>query len=177
MVDLRQSYRALRGRGDSPAAEHPAATAAGPAVEVPVLVTEPDPMRLITEHDIPWLVYLCKKKYSNRYDAPTTENWFRNIVLKSPMTFYATRSDNAFQITMLSVMPWLPAEPEANMIFVCADTGKMWEALRLLRDSVDWARNRKCAIWRLSSDTEIDFPGVARRLGCDEISPRYLIRF
>lgn len=134
-------------------------------------------IRLLTEHDIEWLNYLCKKKYSNRFDAATTENWFRNIALKSPLTFYCTRTDNAFQILMLSVMPWLPAEPEANCIFVCADEGAMWEALRLLRDSIDWAKKRKCAMWRLSSDTEVEFPGVARRLGCTEISPRYLIRF
>jgi hypothetical protein len=144
-------------------------------VDLPVLVDEP--IRLLTEHDIPWLVYLCKKKYSNRFDQPTTENWFRNIVLKSPMTFYAMRSDGAFQISMLSVMPWLPADAECNVIFVCADDGAMWQALRLLRDSVAWARNRKCALWRLSSDTEYEFPGVAKRLGCTEISPRYLIRF
>jgi hypothetical protein len=78
---------------------------------------------------------------------------------------------------MLSVMPWLPADAECNVIFVCADDGAMWEALRLLRDSLAWARNRKCALWRLSSDTEFEFPGVAKRLGCTEISPRYLIRF
>ena len=136
-----------------------------------------EPIRLLTEHDIPWLNYLCKKRYSNRYDSSTTENWFRNIVLKSPMTFYATRSDGAFQISMLSVMPWLPADAEANVIFVCADDNKMWEAMRLLRDSLEWARKRKCALWRLSSDTDFDFPGVAKRLGCTEVSPRYVIRF
>lgn len=145
-------------------------------MEVPVLVRD-EKVRLLTENDLPWLIYLCKKRYSNRFDSSTTENWFRNIVLKSPMTFYPTRTENAFQITMLSVMPWLPAEPEANVIFVCADTGGMWEALRLLRDSIEWAKGRKCSIWRLTSDTEHEFPGVAKRLGCQEISPRYLIRF
>jgi hypothetical protein len=144
-------------------------------MDVPVLVNEPT--RLLTEHDIPWLNFLCKKRYSNRFDSSTTENWFRNIVLKSPMTFYATRSDGAFQISMLSVMPWLPADAECNVVFVCADDGAMWEALRLLRDSIAWARTRKCSMWRLSSDTEYEFPGLAKRLGCTEVSPRYLIRF
>ena len=144
-------------------------------MDLPVLVNEP--IRLLTEHDIPWLNFLCKKRYSNRYDSSTTENWFRNIVLKSPMTFYPTRTDLAFQITMLSVMPWLPAEAEANLIFVCADDGGLWEAMKLLRDSIEWSRHRKCAMWRLASDTEVEFPGIAKRLGCTEISPRYLIRF
>lgn len=146
-------------------------------MDVPVLVNEPEPIRLLTEHDIPWLVYLCKKKYSNRFDAATTENWFRNVCLKQPLTFYPTRSDSAFQITMLNLMPWTPAEPDATVIFVCADDGAMWEAMRLMRDSIAWSKTRKCTVWRLSSDTEVEFPGIAKRLGCTEISPRYLLRF
>jgi len=75
------------------------------------------------------------------------------------------------------VMPWLPAEPECIELFVCADDGKMWQALKLLRDSIDWARKRRCAMWRLSSDTDSDLVGLAKRLGVTEISPRYTIRF
>lgn len=134
-------------------------------------------MRLTTEADVPWLVNLCKRRYSNRYDSSTTENWFRNVVLKSPMTFYATRSENAFQISMLSIMPWSPAEPECSAIFACADEGAMWEEVKLLRDSIEWARKRRCSMWRLSSDTDADFVALAKRLGADEISPRYIVRF
>ena len=93
------------------------------------------------------------------------------------MTFYATRTDNAFQITMLSVMPWLPAEPEAILIFACADEHQGMQVVRLLRDSIAWARGRRCAIWRLSSDTDADLLLIAKRLGASEISPRYCIRF
>lgn len=134
-------------------------------------------MRLLTEADIPWLVYLCKKKYSNRYDSATTENWFRNVVLKSPMTFYATRTDAAFQISMLSIMPWFPAEPECSAIFACAEDGALWDVIKLMRDSIEWARRRRCSMWRLSSDTAADFEHLAKRLGATEIAPRYVIRF
>jgi hypothetical protein len=78
---------------------------------------------------------------------------------------------------MLSVMPWLPAEPEAILLFVCADEDRGWQALRLLRDSVAWARKRRCAMWRLSSETDADLVMLAKRLGATEISPRYTIRF
>jgi hypothetical protein len=74
-------------------------------------------------------------------------------------------------------MPWLPSEPECIVLFVCADDGAGWEALRLLRDSIAWARGRKCAVWRLSSDTDAELVMLARRLGITEISPRYCIRF
>ena len=174
MVDVQQSPSALRRERRDAAATTDATPTAGSGVDVPVLVNEP---QLLTEYDIPWLNYLCKKRYSNRYDSSTTENWFRNIVLKSPLTFYPTRMSDSFQITMLSVMPWLPAEPEAIVLFVCADDGKLYQAVKLMRDSIEFARKRRCAVWRLSSDTDIELVAMANRLGVTEISPRYCIRF
>jgi hypothetical protein len=175
MVDVHESQGALHREQRDVASSADATAAPGPALGVPVLVNrEP---QLITEHDIPWLNYICKKRYSNRYDSSTTENWFRNIVLKSPMTFYATRMSDAFQISMLSVMPWLPAEPEAIVLFVCADDGKLYQAVKLMRDSIEFARKRRCAVWRLSSDTDIELVALAKRLGVTEISPRYSLRF
>ena len=176
MVAVQKPSGALRRvELDSAAAAEPA-TVTGTDLAIPVLVN--DEPRLLTEHDLPWLVFLCKKRYSNRYDSSTTENWFRNIVLKSPLTFYATRTENAFHISMLSVMPWTPAEPECIVLFVCAEEGKGWQAVKLLRDSIAWARDkRRCTIWRLSSDTDAELVAVAKRLGVTEISPRYCMRF
>jgi hypothetical protein len=78
---------------------------------------------------------------------------------------------------MLSIMPWFPAEPECSAIFACAEDGAMWDVIKLMRDSIEWARRRRCSMWRLSSDTAADFENVAKRLGATEISPRYVIRF
>jgi len=130
---------------------------------------------LLTENDLPWLIFLCKKKYSSRYDQATTEGWFRNIVLKSPLMFRAVRTKNAFAISMISVVPWLPSEFECNVVFIAADDDALWEAMKLLRDSIEWARLRKCVRWRLTSDTENDLCGIARRLGAKEISPRFTL--
>jgi hypothetical protein len=131
----------------------------------------------MTEADIPWLVDLCKRRYSSKYDAVTSEGWFRNIVLKQPVIFYPARMPNAFCISMLSLVPWLPAEVECNVIFICADEGALWEGMKLLRASINWARERKCTIWRLSSDTDADLSAMAFRLGAKEIAPRYCVRF
>jgi hypothetical protein len=144
-------------------------------MDVPVLVTSDEP-RLMTDEDIPWLTWLCKKRYAADYDSESTIAWFRNIVLKSPLMFYAVRSQDAFVITMISVTPWLPGSIEANIIFICADDDAMWQALRLLRCSVDWARRRKCTLWRLSSDTAYELGPLAKRLGATELSPRYALR-
>jgi hypothetical protein len=129
----------------------------------------------LCESDLPWLKNLFGKKYPSGYDAIAAESWFRNIVLKQPMMFRPVRLANSFAISMLSCMPWLPSEFECHVVAVCADDGAMWECLRLLRDSVGWARLRKCSRWRLSSDTEHDLFNFAKRLGATEISPRFTL--
>lgn len=130
---------------------------------------------LLSENDIQWLIFLGKKRYGSQYDYVTTENWFRNIVLKNPLMFHPIRLEHAFSIGMLSSVPWIPSESEYHIIFICADEGCLWEAAKLLRNSIDWARKRKCKRWRLSSDTEYDMFQLARRLGATEQSPRYSI--
>lgn len=130
----------------------------------------------MTEADIPWLHTVCAKRYPrDKFDPIGTEGWFRNIVLKSPLLFCPIRTDNAFLIAMLCCVPWKPADFEANVIMVCADDGGMWEALRLLRVSVEWAKLRKCSSWRLTSENE-DLTMLARRLGATETSPRFNLR-
>jgi hypothetical protein len=119
---------------------------------------------------------LGKKRYGTAgFDYSTVEGWYRNIVLKSPMMFRSARTENAFAISMLSTLPWTPSEFECNVIFVCAEEGALWEAMKLMRDSVAWAKGRKCARWRLSSNTQFDVHAMARRLGATEISPRFTL--
>lgn len=138
-----------------------------------VLVTP----RLIVEDDIPWLSALFAKRYATYpYDPVTAEGWFRNRVLKEPMLFLAQRTDNAFCISMLSVTPWIPADYETNVVVICAEDNAVWESLKLLRASIEWARLRRCKMWRMSSDTQNDVSLLAHRLGAEEISPRYVMR-
>lgn len=145
--------------------------------DLPVLVSDQDAVLLdpwlLTENDIQWLIFLGKKRYGNNWDDATTENWFRNIVLKSPLMFHGVRTANAFCISMISVVPWMPADFEVNVVFICADDGYMWEAFKLLRDSIAWGRKRKCVRWKLSSDTDIDIAPMAYRLGATSLTPRY----
>lgn len=133
-------------------------------------------IRLMHDGDLPWLAYLCLKRYSHRYDQEGTEGWFRNIVLKSPLLFYPSRTDHAFTITMLSCVPWLPTEWAADVVFTCADDGAMWEVLSLLRKSIEWSRKRRASVWRIMSDTDYDIAPLARRVGAGEIMPRYVLR-
>ena len=196
MVDLRQPHPAPDSRrhrsADTDNSPHDGGNGAGardkrvgPVVvdadrgDIPVLVSDQDTVLLdpwlLTENDIQWLIFLGKKRYGSDWDEATTEGWFRNIVLKSPLMFHAVRTANAFAVSMISTLPWFPSQFECNIVFVCADEGHMWEAFKLMRDSVTWARKRKCSRWRLVSDTEVDLYQMARRLGAKEISPRFTL--
>jgi hypothetical protein len=138
-------------------------------VDVPLLV-EP---RCIIEDDIPWIIDLGVRRYPNNYDPTTTANWLRNQVLKNYITFYATRTQNAFQCSMLSLEPWLPSEPMCNVVAAVADDGHMWELVKLMRDSYAWACRRKCVWWAIRSDTSYDFEMLAKRLHATEVAPQY----
>jgi hypothetical protein len=132
--------------------------------------------RLLTENDCGWMLDLGKRRYSNQFDFQATEQWYRNIVLKGPMMFWPMRTDNAFCIAMLSTTPWRPATPECNVTLVCAAENCMWEAVMLLRASIEWAKRRKCSLWRLSSETDFDLAPIAHKLGATEANVRYVLR-
>lgn len=163
MVDLLESGRASDGQFVVAASDLS-------QMAVPVLV------RLLSEHDIPWLLALARKRYAVEFDADSTTGWFRNICLKAPLLFHPVRTDNGFCITMLTVMPWLPTIWEAHVVLICVDHHAGWEALRLLHASVDWARRRKATVWRICSETDYDLAPFARRLGAEELSPRFTLR-
>ena len=132
--------------------------------------------RLITEDDVDWMLGLGDRRYPGRYDRLGTVMWMRNIVLKGPMMFLPLRTDHAFLIAMLSTTPWMPATPECNITLVCAEEGRMWEAVMLLRASIEWAKRRKCSLWRISSETDFDLAPIAHKLGATEANVRYVKR-
>jgi hypothetical protein len=101
--------------------------------------------------------------------------WMRNIVLRQPMVFYPIRTDHAFMVTMVTLLPWLPGEPEAMVCLLCTDEGWIWDGVKLARASIEWAIRRNCFKWGFNSDTEFDVGPIARRMGILERCPRYVV--
>lgn len=132
-------------------------------------------MRLLVEDDLPWLHYLFGKRYPRRYDQDTTERWFKQAVITNPLNFYAARTDDAFLVALVAVLPWIPSEPEVNVVGVCAEEDSAWQVVRLLRASIDWSIKRNAARWRISTDTGYDLSSMALRVGARQIRPRYEI--
>ena len=118
---------------------------------------------------------LAQRRYPRHYDIEAAEMWLRNIVLRQPMVFYPIRNDHAFMVTLISLLPWLPGEPEANVVLLCAEEDHVWDSVRLARASFVWACRRNCWRWGFTSDTGFDLGPIAHRLGIVERQPRYVV--
>ena len=136
----------------------------------------PKPYRLVVEEDIPWMAALAERRYPANFDIEAATMWMRNIVLRQPMVFYPIRTDHAFMVTLISLLPWLPGEPEANVALLCAEEGWVWDSIKLARASLDWAYRRNCWKWGFNSITDFEIGPIARRMGIVQLAPRYMVR-
>jgi hypothetical protein len=130
---------------------------------------------LVVEDDIPWMAALAQRRYPRNYDIEAAEMWMRNIVLRQPMVFYPIRTDHAFMVTLVTLLPWTPGEPEANVCLLCSEEGWIWDGVKLARASLDWAMRRNCARWGFNSDTDFDIGPIVKRMGLVERCPRYVV--
>ena len=137
-------------------------------------VLAPKAYRLAQDGDVEWMADLSRRRYPGNYDIEAAEMWFRNIVLKQPMVFYPIRTDHAFMVTLIALLPWLPGEPEANVVMLCAEDGHVWDSIKLARASLDWAIRRNCFKWGFNSDTTFDIGPIAERMGLVARNPRYV---
>jgi hypothetical protein len=120
---------------------------------------------------------LAQRRYPPEFDIMAAEMWVRNIVLKQPTSFLPIRTDDAFLVTLISVIPWLPSNWEANVVMCCAEDGKGWQCITLLRESIAWAKRHKCSEWRFRTETTYDIGPLARRVGGLPLPPCYAVRF
>jgi hypothetical protein len=118
------------------------------------------------------MVGVMQRRFAGQMDGIASAGWVRNNVLTNPLNYLCIRSDNGFLIATLSLWPWYP-RPVCTVIVVCVDQGKHWQAIPLLRVSIEWARYRKAIDWRYESDTPYDIGALMKRLGVPQDAPRY----
>jgi hypothetical protein len=130
-------------------------------------------LRRIGIDDVPFVLSLAYRRYRS-FDPGKTLLWLAGI-LRAPRAL-AIRDDNAFLICHITTSPWhTPEEKECHIVFCCAAEGYHWQAVKLLKQSVQWARGQGCILWRFHSDTDCSVGALAKRAGADEAPPRYLI--
>lgn len=128
--------------------------------------------RVIALDDIPWVLSLAYKRY-RPFDPGTTLTWLVNIVRRPDAL--AIRTEHAFLIANIVTGIWQPDERECHVIFCCAAERHHWEAVRLIKQSVTWARGCGCQKWWFSSETPHDIAPLALRVGAKPSVMRYCL--
>jgi hypothetical protein len=129
-------------------------------------------IRQLTIDDLPWGLSLAWRRYDH-FDPGAASVFYINALKLQATTGLLIRTNNAFLIAHINNLPWQPTERQAHVLILCADEGRHWEAVRLLRQSLYWAREQKCKCWWFTSDTKHDVTPLCVRVGATSRVPRY----
>lgn len=119
---------------------------------------------------MPFVLSLSYERY-RAFDPGRTLLWLLQII-KAPNAL-AIRGEHAFLIAHTTTPAWHPNETECHILFLCAAPGYHWQAVKLLRQSIAWARERQCVRWWFSSETPSDIGPLALRVGARASVVRY----
>lgn len=120
-------------------------------------------IRPITSQDILWVVSLGTQRYSGEYDAVGGLGALAMAI--SLPTALAIRSDHGFLVANILTSLWRPKRRECHVLAICVEEGHHWEAVKLLRASIEWAQEQRCTRWLVSSDTDHPVAQLAYRVG------------
>ena len=129
-------------------------------------------IRDITPNDIPWVMSLASERYKNGWDAGTSLVALTQV-MRTP-TAGAWRTDHAFLLVNCVSSAWYPKRVCCEVLALCDEEGHHWDAIKLLRHSIEWAKERGCANWSVRSDTHNELGALALRVGAQP-APNYMI--
>ena len=133
--------------------------------QFPVLSATPM-IRQATLIDIPFIMELAREKYPHR-DVSKAEPWAKwciqnpdRLVLIGPNSVGCAQVD------------WIYGhECKARLDVLAARPGPIWEALRMLRVMINWARQKGASgSFILDANTGIDFGSFSERLGGKKVT-------
>ena len=113
--------------------------------------------------DVPWALSLAHRRYKAGYDPGGALLAVMNAI-NSPNAL-ALRSDHGFLGAHVAFPLWRPEQRDCMVVVLFTEEGHHWEAVRMLRYSVVWAREQKCSRWFLGGDGDKSLAALARRLG------------
>jgi hypothetical protein len=137
----------------------------------PSLKRTPSRYRVANVEDIPWMLSVGYRVYGP-YDPGPVLTYL--VALLRNNDAQILRTDKAISVATLFKPPW-SSVPECNVVALCAIDGAVWDAVRLLKATIIWARARGCAKWWFGSETNTDISAIAKRVGGVRILPRYRI--
>lgn len=121
--------------------------------------------------DIPFLIELARETYPT-FDDGAASRWL-DKVLPNPDAL-VLRTGQAAVVALAGSPPWMPHDRQCHILFVLGYPRGVWDVVRLLRASQDWAVERGCSVWRFGADVPFDLEPLARRVGAIQDSPRFI---
>ena len=126
-------------------------------------------IRQATLDDIPFIMALASEKYPGRdveKDRPWASWCIQNpdrLVLIGPNSMGCAQVD------------WIYGhECKARLDVLAARPGPFWEALRMVRIMVNWARQKGAiGTFKLNAETDVNFAPFASRLGGRKVTTTY----
>lgn len=128
----------------------------------------------ITADDIPWILSLGYERYGP-YDPGGVLLMLLQGLRSEATLMIRSEPKNAVLVANYVTPPWYPNRRECHVMFLVSKSGAHWQAMKLLRESVAWARLQGCARWRFHSETAHDVGALCRYVGAREDSPRYVV--
>lgn len=119
------------------------------------------------------MLSLAHRRYTKKPDPGTLLSWL--IGAMSSFNAYVVRTDHALIVATIYSPPWWPDDKECHVVVLVADKGHHWDAVRLLRRSIGWARIRKCTKWRIDSETEHELGPLANYVGAGATGKKYTL--
>jgi len=128
-------------------------------------------IRRFTLADFDHCYSICRKMYPDRahLGVPWALECTRrsdHLVLVSPHGVGISHIYWKYGVTLIGVLDLLTVEP-----------GHPWEALKLLRAMIDWAKSNGAKRYTLSSDTGVDLGPLATRLSGKRADASYHVFF
>lgn len=128
-------------------------------------------IRAITADDVPWGMSLAHRRYESFDPGGALIAIGQAMSLKTAL---AIRSDHGFLVANITRYGWWPDRRNCHVLWLCVEEGHPWDACKLLRASVEWAKAEGCKRWWLTSETEHAVASLAERIGA-RVEPSYVI--
>lgn len=135
----------------------------------------PATIRKLTIDDIPWVLSLAHERYAGWDPGGALTFLVQALNARENMLLLCGTGRDAFLVATRVAPPWYPKRWECQVMVVCAKPGAHWQAMKLLRCSVAWAKLHGCLRWRFYSETEHDVGPLCRRLGATTENPHYMM--
>lgn len=129
-------------------------------------------IRPITADDVPWGMSLAHRRYDEAFD-PGGALIAIGQALRSPKAL-AIRSDHGFLVADILTPGWYPKQKNCRIVWLCMEESYHWEAVKLLRASIAWAKDHGCQRWIFTSETDVPIAALAERVGA-RVEPSYVI--